>query len=209
MGLVSRYVGPQTFLDYLQGCVKPLAQRPMGSMPFSLLLGQEIWAESGKWEGLMFLRISCCLMSDESGHTHQQAPSRFLVGGKKLGQGSGDKLGEHPFPPPLPASEQQGGQMESPAEFHKGPLGIMCHQDRKGQQEMLGLWAQQASSARSQQEGRLIKSARSSVLKALSILTSPSQFSCILHSLSGSSLNMLHTHTHTHTHSHTHMFTNT
>ena len=104
MGLVSRYVGPQTFLDYLQGCVKPLAQRPMGSMPFSLLLGQEIWAESGKWEGLMFLRISCCLMSDESGHTHQQAPSRFLVGGKKLGQGSGDKLGEHPFPPPLPAS---------------------------------------------------------------------------------------------------------
>ena len=48
-------------------------------------------------------------MSDESGHTHQQAPFRFLVGGKKLGQGSGDKLGEHPFPPPLPASEQQGG----------------------------------------------------------------------------------------------------
>ena len=68
-------------------------------------------------------------MSDESGHTHQQAPFRFLVGGKKLGQGSGDKLGEHPFPPPLPASEQQGGQMESLAEFHKGPLGAMCHQD--------------------------------------------------------------------------------
>lgn len=54
----------------------------------------------------------------------------------------------------------------------------MCHQDRKGQEEMLGLWAQQASSARSQQEGRLTKSARSSVLEAVSILTSPSQFSC-------------------------------
>ena len=72
-----------------------------------------------------------------------------------------------------------------------------------GLEEMLGLWAQQASSARSQQEGRLIKSARSSTLEAVTILTPPSQFSCILHALSGSSLNMLHTHTHTHTLTHT------
>ena len=68
-------------------------------------------------------------MSDESGHTHQQAPSRFLAGGKKLGQGSGDKFGQHPSPQPLPASEQQGTQMESLAEFHKGPLGTVYHQD--------------------------------------------------------------------------------
>lgn len=121
MGLVSRYVGPQTFLDYLQGCIKPLAQRPMGSMPFSLLLGQEVWAESGKWEGLMFPRISCCLMSDESGHTHKQAPSRFLVGGKKLGQGSGDKLGEHPFPPPLLALSSREARWKARLNFIKAP----------------------------------------------------------------------------------------
>ena len=72
---------------------------------------------------------------------------------------------------------------------------------------MLGLWAQRASSARSQKEGRLIKSARSSILEAVTILTPPSQFSCILHSLIGSSLNMLHTQTHTHTHTHTHSHT--
>ena len=77
---------------------------------------------------------------------------------------------------------------------------------RAGVEEMLGLWAQQASSARSQKEGRLIKSARSSILEAVTILTPPSQFSCILHSLIGSSLNMLHTHTHTHTLSHTHVY---
>ena len=74
---------------------------------------------------------------------------------------------------------------------------------------MRGLWAQQASSARSQQEGRLTKSARSSVLEAVSIVTPASQFSCILHSLSGLSLNTLHTHTHTHTHTHVYQYLET
>ena len=62
-------------------------------------------------------------MSNESGHARQRAPSRSLVRGKKLGQGSRDKLGEHLLSPPLPTSEHQGGHLESLAEFHKSPLG--------------------------------------------------------------------------------------
>lgn len=57
-----------------------------------------------------------------------------------LGRESRDKLGERvgetvgalsPPPPPLCASKQPGGPLESVAKFHKGPLGTVCHQARR------------------------------------------------------------------------------